>query len=275
MSSFPRRRQLRPGCTSGLTGRDGCRAARLVGGGRQARKQSRRARWEQPSAPRAALGRHVCVEKPDAAPENVVSSFLLARPRSASGPAQHRLPPRLPPLPLPPFPHILSGSEPHSVDGGWRGGPCTRPAAAGLARHGCPPRRSTSGSGGTDRPAGAGAGASAAHQLSCSSAAPPTPSPSTFTAHGTDAEQRGGAAAAGARRAREVAGRGCGGRCTAGARAKRRGGWSATWACGRSTAWAERRRHGAAGAWVLPPPQAPPPPAQASPPPSCNEYGPI
>ena len=41
MSSFPRRRQLRPGCTSGLTGRDGCRAARLVGGGRQARKQSR------------------------------------------------------------------------------------------------------------------------------------------------------------------------------------------------------------------------------------------
>ena len=50
------------------------------------------------------------------------------------------------------------------------------------------------------------------------------PSPSTSAAHGADAEQRGGAAAAGARRASLPVGRGCGGRCAAGARAERRGG---------------------------------------------------
>ena len=47
------------------------------------------------------------------------------------------------------------------------------------------------------------------------------PSPSTSAAHGTDAEQRGRDAAAGALRARAAA-RACGGRCAAGAQAERR-----------------------------------------------------
>ncbi|KAG2606989.1 hypothetical protein PVAP13_4NG265933 [Panicum virgatum] len=59
----------------------------------------------------------------------------------------------------------------------WCGGPHTRPAATGLARHGCPPKRSASGSGGMDRPARAGVGPSAARHLSRSSVAPPTHSP--------------------------------------------------------------------------------------------------
>ena len=87
--------------------------------------------WKGRAENNRTLGERDEWEKPYAGPQNAVCSLLvgsapLARPRSGIWPrmvpgttAQHRLPPRLPPLPLSPFPLTLSASGRRS---GQRGG---------------------------------------------------------------------------------------------------------------------------------------------------------